>query len=168
MTIRKSTKKDIDTIMQILFDARGRIGRLGIDQWQYGYPTRDIVNEDLEFGRSYVGEENGKIIAVFSVISGGEPTYYRIYDGAWLSGDREYLAVHRIAVAKDHLRAGVASKVMKYVLALAKEAGCAGVRIDTHEGNIPMRRMLEKNDFIPCGFIYLLDGQKRIAFERLV
>ena len=42
------------------------------------------------------------------------------------------------------------------------------VRVDTHEGNIPMRKMLEKNGFEYCGTIHLLDGQPRVAYEKLV
>ena len=56
-TIRLSTKMDIDEIMCILSEARETIGRLGIDQWQYGYPSRDIIKEDIIQKRSYVVED---------------------------------------------------------------------------------------------------------------
>ena len=85
MDFRKATKKDIDTIMQIISDARARIGKLGIDQWQYGYPTRDIVKEDIELERFYVGEEEGNILSVFVIVEDGEPTYEVIYNGEWLT-----------------------------------------------------------------------------------
>ena len=39
--------------------------------------------------------------------------------------------------------------------------------MDTHEDNISMQRLLEKNNFKYCGIIYLEDGNKRIAFEKL-
>lgn len=169
MTYRKATKKEIDRVMQILLEARTRIGCLGIDQWQYGYPTRDIVLDDLDRGRLFVAvDEQGEIYAVFSVITDGEPTYDKIYDGAWLSGVAKYIAVHRFAVAPDALRRGVASSVMQFVSGYAKENGFVGVRIDTHEGNVPMRGMLEKNGFVTCGKIFLEDGQPRVAYEKLV
>lgn len=169
MTYRKATRKEIDRVMQILLDARTRIGRLGIDQWQYCYPTRDIVLDDFDKGRLFVavnGEDT--VCAVFSVITDGEPTYNKIYDGAWLSGVAKYMAVHRFAVAPDALRQGVASSVMQFVFGYAKENGFVGVRIDTHEGNVPMRGMLEKNGFLCCGKIFLEDGQPRVAYEKLV
>ncbi len=169
MIYRNATKKDIDRIMQILLDARGRIGRLGIDQWQYRYPTRDIVLDDYEKKRLYVAVDDGDhICAVFSVITDGEPTYNKIYDGAWLSGVAKYLAVHRFAVMADCLRRGVASAAMEFVHSCAKENGYVGIRIDTHEGNTPMRGMLEKNGFVHCGRIYLEDGEERFAYEKLV
>ena len=169
MVYRKATRKEIDRVMQILLDARTRIGRLGIDQWQYCYPTRDIVLDDFDRGRLFVAvDENETVSAVFSVITDGEPTYDKIYDGAWLSGVAKYMAVHRFAVAPDVLRAGVGSAAMQFAISYAKENGFVGVRIDTHEGNVPMRGMLEKNGFVACGKIFLEDGQPRVAYERLV
>ena len=169
MVYRKATRKEIDRVMQILLDARTRIGRLGIDQWQYCYPTRDIVLDDFDRGRLFVAvDENETVCAVFSAITDGEPTYDKIYDGAWLSGVAKYMAVHRFAVAPDVLRAGVGSAAMQFAISYAKENGFVGVRIDTHEGNAPMRGMLEKNGFVACGKIFLEDGQPRVAYERLV
>ena len=169
MDFRNATKKDVDRAMQILLAARTRIGRLGIDQWQYCYPTRDIVLEDVEKQRLYVGvDEAGEIAIVFSVINDGEPTYDKIYEGAWLSGDKKYIAVHRFAVTEGYLRHGVASSAVRFAESYAKENGFAGVRIDTHEGNVPMRGMLEKNGFSCCGKIFLEDGQPRVAYEKLV
>jgi GNAT superfamily N-acetyltransferase len=167
MDFRKATKKDLDRVMQIISDARARIGKLGIDQWQYGYPTRDIVKEDVELERFYVGEENGNILSVFVILKDGEPTYDAIYNGEWLTGDsKNYVAVHRIAVAEGTVRRGIGSETMSFVAAVAIKEGFESIRIDTHEGNIPMRGMLEKNGFVHCGTIYLTDGQKRVAYEK--
>ena len=169
MKIEKSVMKDIDTIMQILSEARGRIGRLGIDQWQYGYPTRDIVAEDINLRRSFIArDDNGSICAVFTMLDDGEPTYEKIYDGEWIAEGKPYVAVHRIAVAGDKLKKGIASAVMSGVEEHAKTIGYASVRIDTHVGNIPMRGMLEKNGYKCCGTIYLSDGESRCAYEKIV
>ena len=167
MTIRLAEKKDIDRIMQIIADARESIGRLGIDQWQYGYPTRDIVKEDIVLGRSYVVVENNEICATFAVMLHGEPTYKKIYCGAWIS-DGEYLALHRIAIESNHRGQGIAEKIVAFLSDYANENGYLSVRVDTHQGNLPMRKMLEKNGFEYCGTIHLMDGQERVAYERLV
>ncbi len=169
MKIVRSNIKDVDIIMQILSDARGRIGRLGIDQWQYGYPSRDIVVEDVNLHRSFVAiDDDNEICAVFTVIDDGEPTYDKIYDGEWIAEGKPYIAVHRIAVAGNKLKRGMASFVMQEMEKHAKEIGYASVRIDTHIGNLPMRGMLEKNGYKCCGTIYLTDGESRCAYEKLV
>ena len=170
MIIRQSQKADLDEIMDVIADARVRIGRLGIDQWQYGYPRRDILEEDIALGRSYVARtEEGELCGVYSLITDGEPTYDRIYEGAWLTGEgRAYAAIHRIAVAGAYCGTGVASQVIAHIFACARENGFVSVRVDTHSGNLPMRKMLEKNGFSYCGIIYLEDGQKRVAYEAVL
>ena len=167
MIIRFAEKKDIDRIMQIIADARESIGRLGIDQWQYGYPTRDIVKEDIMLERSFVVIENDEICATFALMLHGEPTYKKIYCGAWIS-DGEYLALHRIAIESSYKGKGIAEQIVKFICNFADERGYLSVRVDTHQGNIPMRKMLEKNGFEYCGTIHLLDGQERVAYERTV
>ena len=167
MTIRLAQKKDIDRIMQIIADARESIGRLGIDQWQYGYPTRDIVKEDILLERSFVVLENDEICATFALMLHGEPTYKKIYCGAWNS-DGEYLALHRIAIESQHRGKGIAEQIIAFLLEFGNDNGYSSVRVDTHEGNLPMRKMLEKNGFEYCGTIHLLDGQPRVAYEKLI
>ncbi|MBR2381913.1 MAG: GNAT family N-acetyltransferase [Clostridia bacterium] len=167
MIIRIAEKKDVDRIMQIIADARESIGRLGIDQWQYGYPTREIVKEDIMLERGFVAVEDGEILATFALMLHGEPTYKKIYCGAWLS-EGEYLALHRIAIDSNHRGRGVAEKIVEFLLEYANENGYSSIRVDTHQGNEPMRKMLQKNGFEYCGSIRLLDGQERVAYERLV
>ena len=169
MTFEKTTIAEIDAIIGIVSDARSRIGRLGIDQWQYCYPSREVIAEDIRAGRSFVArDDDGSLCAVFTVIFDGEPAYDKIFGGAWVSEGKNYLAVHRIAVSGEKLRRGVASQAMGFVEEMAKEMERSGVRIDTHEGNAPMRAMLERNGYIHCGSVYLENGEHRVAYEKLV
>lgn len=170
MIFRNSKKSDVDSIMHIIGEARESIGQLGIDQWQYGYPSRDIILDDIRLGQSYVGEENGDIIAVFALKSDGEPTYDRIYDGEWLTEDRvggkcNYFALHRIAIAKAYRGTGVSSQLVNFIKNKCVERNKQSIRVDTHRGNVPMRKMLQKNGFEYCGLIYLHDGYERVAYE---
>lgn len=169
MIFEKTDIASIDAIIHIISDARSRIGGLGIDQWQNGYPSRDVITEDIRAGRSYVArDDDGSLCAVFTVILDGEPVYDKIFGGTWALEGENYLAVHRIAVAGDKLRRGVASGVMGFVTQMAKEMGRESVRIDTHEGNAPMRAMLERNGYVHCGSVYLENGEHRVAYEKLI
>lgn len=167
MEIRLAEKKDVDRIMQIISDARESIGRLGIDQWQYGYPTRDIIKEDVALSRGYVVVEDGEICATFALIDNGEPSYNKIYGGAWLN-DGKYIAFHRIALATHSRGRGVAREIIGFLSDYALKNGFESIKVDTHTGNVPMRRMLEKNGFEYCGTIRLLDGQPRVAYEKML
>ena len=171
MNIRISRKSDIDRIMTIIADARQSLGQLGIDQWQYGYPSRDIIKDDIVKGQSYVvcdeldGQET--ICAVFTILRTTEPTYNEIYEGEWITSG-SYYALHRIAISGKYRYKGLGKHIIDYIKSECRENNVESIRVDTHKGNIPMRKMLEKNGFEYCGIIYLTDGQERVAYEAKV
>ena len=169
MLIRKSEKNDISALMPIFEEARGTIAALGIDQWQNGYPSEQVVLADIEKGRSYLSEFDGKICGTFAMIDDGEPTYDKIYDGEWLTGECDsYIAIHRVAISAASRGSGLSGKIIAYAEEFAKGLGRKSLRIDTHRGNVVMRRMLEKNGFVFCGVIYLENGDERVAYERII
>ncbi|MBQ3708580.1 MAG: GNAT family N-acetyltransferase [Clostridia bacterium] len=170
MKFRKTDPGEIDALLGLFAEARGTIAALGIDQWQDGYPFRDTILRDLDTGVSWVAEVDGEIAGTCACIEDGEPTYDVIEDGEWLTGNacRDYLTVHRVAVAVRFRGTGVSRAIMEFAEDQAAKAGLRSVRIDTHEGNRVMRRMLEKNGFSPCGIIHLENGDRRIAYEKRI
>ena len=170
MEIRKARKTDIDPLMALFDEARQTIAALGIDQWQNGYPNPVVTSEDIGLERAHIVEQNGTICGTFVTVDNGEPTYDVIVDGHWLSGDgyKHYLALHRVAVAVAMRGKGVSDMMVDYAVKKAREGGFTSLRIDTHKGNVVMRRMLEHHGFTPCGTIFLASGAPRVAYERLV
>lgn len=170
MNIRQSVANDLDALMALFSEARGTIALLGIDQWQDGYPSEAVVARDIEKGQSYCVEHDGNICATFALIDDGEPTYDRIFDGAWLTGDQtgHYLAIHRVAIAVAMRGQGIAPAILSYAADAALRSERTSLRIDTHRGNVVMRRMLEKNGFAYCGVIYLANGAERVAYEKVL
>ena len=168
--IRKTETKDLDSIMPIFSEARKTIALLGIDQWQNGYPSRSVIEEDVKREQSYCALSDGKIIATFALILHGESTYDEIFGGNWLTGDEkgQYIAIHRVAIAISSRGSGISGKIIDFAADIAHSLGKKSLRIDTHEGNVVMRRMLEKNHFVHCGTIYLNDGDKRVAYEKIL
>ena len=170
LNIRKAEPADREALLALFAEARGTIAALGIDQWQDGYPDRETVERDIALGQSRAAEIDGEIAGTFALIADGEPTYDRIEDGHWLTGDdnRRYLAVHRVAVAVKYRGSGVSKAIMTCAEESARGLGLSSVRIDTHEGNAVMRRMLEKNGFAACGIIHLANGDRRVAYEKII
>ena len=168
--IRKTEACDIDALMEIIAEARGTIAALGIDQWQDGYPYDDVIRDGIAKQETYVVESDGSIYATFVLVDDGEPTYDKIYDGHWLTGDesRDYIAIHRVAISVSSRGSGLSGKIIGFAADFAKEKGRVSLRIDTHRGNAVMRRMLEKNGFKYCGIIYLESGDERVAYEKVI
>ena len=179
MHIRKTTAADLDAVMDIIEEARRTIAALGIDQWQHGSPNRAMLAEDidLEQGRCVtvaVDGDDEAVVGTFALIEDGEPTYDLIEDGQWLTSDRDgaggwsYLAIHRVAISVAHRGSGISTAILDYAADTARRLGRGSLRIDTHRGNLVMRRMLEKHGFVHCGTIYLQNGDPRVAYERVL
>lgn len=169
MNIRKTTTADISALMTIFEEARGTIAKLGINQWQNGYPNREVIEEDIAAGRSYLVEVNNTVCGTFALIDDGEPTYDKIYNGCWLTGDHgEYVAIHRVAIAVASRGTGISTAILGYAAEEARRLNRQSIRIDTHEGNVVMRRMLEKHGLSYCGVIYLESGDPRVAYEKVI
>ena len=110
--IRLAVQEDMTAIMSVFAQARAAIAALGIDQWQDGYPTEAHIDADIEKGYAYVLCTGGMVQGYFAMIGDPEPTYARIYDGAWLT-DGAYTTVHRVAMS-DALRGkGGAAEAMR-------------------------------------------------------
>ncbi len=169
MIIRLTAEKDTDSLLSIFEEARRTIATLGIDQWQNGYPSHEVIESDIKDKLSYSVISDGTPIATFVMLKDGEKTYDKIYDGKWLSGDsHSYVAIHRVAILVSKRGSGISGEIIKYAEGYAKSLGRNSLRIDTHYGNMPMRKMLEKNGFSACGTIFLDSGEKRIAYEKLI
>lgn len=169
MIIRQANTNDTDALLALFAEARATIAALGIDQWQNGYPSLSVVSEDIAKHRSYVVEGNGTLMATFVLITDGEPTYDRIYDGEWLTQDSQsYIAIHRVAISVAQRGSGISTAILDYAAEMASTLNRISLRIDTHKGNLVMRRMLEKHGFSHCGSIYLENGDHRVAYEKLI
>lgn len=175
MQLRKTSESDIDKVMGILADGRMALAALGIDQWQGGYPHRDVVESDVSRGDSYVVVDGGDVVATAMIGLSGERDYDYI-EGAWLtegsSDDPCYSVIHRVAVDGARKGRGAASFLLASAEDLARRHGRASVRIDTHPGNAPMRRLLAKHGYTQCGTIFIAhaDGgiPDRVAYEKLM
>ena len=159
MLIRQATTGDIDDIMRTYDTARTFMRANGnSSQWVNGYPSRELVEDDIAQGACFVIEgDDGCIHGVFAFFIGDDPTYAIIEDGAWLN-DEPYGTIHRIG-SDGALRGALAAAVAF----ACKRAG--NVRVDTHADNTPMQNALIKAGFIRCGVIYCQDGTPREAFQ---
>lgn len=159
MKIRRALMEELDEIMEIYDHAKQVMRASGNkDQWTDGYPPRELVSGDIADGMEYVLEKDSQILAVFFLKQGEDPTYKKIYEGAWLN-DRPYAVMHR--VASSGKEKGAAKVCFDWVF---EKYG--NVRIDTHDDNHIMQHVLEKNGFSKCGRIYLENGDPRIAYQK--
>ena len=126
MNIRKTRKEDVPVIMDLYENAKAFMRSKGnLTKWNDGYPSVEIITEDIDNGNSYVFVENDEIVGTFAFIIGEDPTYQVIEDGEWHSS-KIYGTIHRIASS------GKAKGLAKTCFDYCSEK-IDYLRIDTHE-----------------------------------
>lgn len=167
MQFRKTIAQDIPGVMKIISQAQRYLENAGIPQWRDGYPNQASIQQDLDQGNSYVLVQDGDILATMALIFGGESTYKKIYEGQWATS-MAYGAIHRIATDDRYKGQGLATVMVEAAERICEEKGISSLRVDTHNKNHSMQRMLQKNGFQYCGIIFLASGDPRMAFEKVL
>ena len=158
MQIRRAKTGDLDRLMDLYAAARTFMAEHGNpNQWWGGYPTRDMLENDIVLQQLYVCEEAGHIYAAFVLALGDDPTY-AVIEGAW-KDSRPYGTLHRIASSGE--KRGMTDEIVAWAF-----GQIANLRADTHELNKPMQHAFERNGFERCGIIYVDDGTPRIAYQK--
>ena len=158
LKIRDAAMSDLDRIMEIYRYAQDYMIRSGNPgQWGHFYPDRDLIRSDIESGACKLLCDQDGIHGVFAVFEGDEPTYQYIENGQWLN-QAPYITMHRMA--GDGQVHGLFRCALDHCKSIADN-----IRVDTHEKNITMQKLIENNGFIKCGTIYVRDGSPRLAYH---
>lgn len=160
MEIRPAKIEELDEIMAVYDSCRAFMRKQGNDQqWINGYPSRDLISEDIADRKCYVCREGESLLAVFYFDENADdPTYREIENGTWPSSG-PYGVIHRIGVAQPGK--DIAGFCFDWCA-----ARCGELRADTHAVNLPMQQAMRKNGFQYCGDIRTFDGTPRAAFSR--
>jgi len=148
--------------MQVMDAAKGIMRQSGnMHQWSDGYPSESVITADMEKNGGFVIEDGGMVVGYFAFLQSPEPTYANIYEGEWIDDAQPYHVVHRIASYPDvH---GIFSSIMEFCFFRD-----TNIRIDTHRDNKIMQHNILKHGFTYCGIIYLLSGDERLAYQKVV
>ena len=135
---RKALTNEKDQIWRILKDAIHRRKKDNSNQWQDGYPNRNIIQNDLDQGYGFVLTTNDQIIGYCALLINDEPEYLKI-NGKWLS-NKNFIVFHRLAIGKEFL--------------------------NNHD-NIPMLKLFKSLGYSFCGIVHFRDSPRK-AFEKLL
>lgn len=157
----------LDKIMEIYSSAQRFMESNGNPQWGRGFPDKRDITEGIFGGIIYTVTSKGEIAALFSVVN--YDGNYDIIEGEWLTSGN-YLAVHRVAVAENFRGTGAAKYIVNTAAKeIARLRGRTSIRMDTHEKNAPMLKLLHGMGFTECGIVTLArDLTYRIAFEKVL
>lgn len=163
--LRKATDADLPRIMEIMEQAKQQMYREGKHQWDESYPALAHISADITDETGHVLCLNGTVIAYAAIVFSGEPAYDAI-EGKWLS-EQPYVVVHRLAVADEMKRKGIATLFMQETERLALTNGIHSFKIDTNYDNPYMQQMLTRLGFKYCGEINYEKGV-RMGYEKII
>lgn len=159
-----ATLVDLPQILHVIDDGRAALKLQNSGQWKDGTPSEQTIRSDIESQHFYVDKIDNQVIGVLALLD-HEVAYDRLLTGTW-DYDVPYKVIHRFAVLRPFTRQGVASRMLLACEQLAKIDGVFLIRIDTHEKNIPMTKLLLKNGYKIKGTT-LIEGTKlRTVFEK--
>ena len=162
MTVRTARHSDMAEIMMVMEAAKKIMRQSGnLHQWGESYPSEEVIEADMEKEGGFVIEDSDKVVGYFAFLPSPEPTYAKIYEGEWLDDEHPYHVVHRIASYPD--AHGIFSTVMDFCF-----SHDTNIRIDTHRDNTIMQHNILKHGFNYCGIIYLLSGDERLAYQKII
>ncbi len=165
--LRLAKTDDIPAIMQIIAQCQALLALRGVDQWQDGYPSQEIIEGDIEAQRGYILEVDSCIAAYSALAFGVEQAYNDLRKGEWITSADEYLTIHRIAIGDTFRGCNLATTIFNIAFDMARSRGYSSVRIDTHKDNMVMQKRLKSLGFTYCGQV-IYGVNERIAFEKAI
>lgn len=168
LLFRPAVPADAPRIQTIIRQAQAQMQAAGSLQWQNGYPGPEHIAADLLRGYGRVlcrpaASGDAEAVAYGAVSFDGEPAYGAIEGGR--SSDDAYVVLHRLAVADEAKRQGVATAFFHRTEELARARGVWFFRVDTNFDNHYMLHLLEREGFAYRGKI-CYDSGERLAFEK--
>lgn len=165
LQFRPAAIADIEQITTIIAQAQRQMRLAGSEQWQDGYPSREVVERDIAVVCGYVLECDGEVAAYIAAAFDGEVAYDGIH-GEWGS-DEPYVVAHRLAVADRMKKQGVATLMMRHVEQLALSRGVRSFRADTNFDNHYIQKMFGNLGFVYRGEVFFR-GAPRRAYDKTI
>jgi ribosomal protein S18 acetylase RimI-like enzyme len=107
-TIRLARVEELDSVYSLVQEAIRHMEEQGIPQWDEIYPSKAILNADIENKQMYLIEAEGQVAGMTVINEDQSPEYADVdwkYDG-------RALVVHRLTIHPDFQRRKLASSLM--------------------------------------------------------
>ncbi|MEJ6399917.1 GNAT family N-acetyltransferase [Nicoliella lavandulae] len=163
--VRRGTASDLDSIMQIINEAKALLKADGSPQWQDGYPYVETLQADIDNHTNFVLIVDGKVAGTATLITTPEPNYATI-DGSWKSDD-QYATIHRIAISSHYRGQHLSSYFFSNLITITTLMGVHNVRFDTHPTNKRMQAIGKRFNFSYRGITQVDEPRdsNRYAYE---
>ena len=165
--LRRAKLADLNTIMEIIEEARIALKEADNPQWQDGHPDGAMISRDISQEISWVLIVNNRIAGTAVLQLTPEPSYQNISNGQWSHPHAPYATIHRVAISSSYRGQGLAKFLFSNLITVGQLQGRNDFRLDTHEKNKQMQRLARNLGFVRCGNVTVNDKNdpRRLAFE---
>ena len=156
--VRIGTIKDLDDVMEMLFQCKVEMHKRKLNIWDANYPTRQTIEDDLNSKKSVVYEDNGRVVAFLVYYPNKSDKYEKYY-----TIHKDFCLVQRVMVHPDYRRLGYAQQILKYV----ENQGFKSIRLLTRNTNTYSVNLYTKLGYNVVHEEYYDTVVKRICEKKL-
>jgi len=168
-TIRLARSEELDSVHSLVQEAIRHMDEQAIPQWDDIYPSKAILNADIENRQMYLIEVEGRVAGLIVINEDQSPEYAGV---VWKHNGRA-LVVHRLTIHPDYQRHKLASYLMDFAeeRAAAKNYDC--IRLDAFTRNPAAFSLYENRGYRRAGIVRFRKGdffcyEKKISAERAI
>lgn len=161
--IRPATIGDLERVIAIIRNAIQSMENKGIFQWNEKYPTKSVLQADIENEHMHVVEDTG-VVARFVVINQEEYPGYS--DISWTYSGK-ILAVHRLTIDPEYQGKKLSSRLMDFVERKAVSKGYNAIRLDAFVHNPAAMALYEGRGYEKAGVMQFEKGDF-ICYESAI
>jgi ribosomal protein S18 acetylase RimI-like enzyme len=148
MEIAYAVENDIERVMSLIKDCIRDMESHGIHQWGEYYPTRDIIQDDIENRSLYTTKEDDEVLGIIAINEEQPPEWEKVN---WSTQEGRILTVHRLAVKPIRQEQGIARRLLDYAEDYAVYNGYKSIRLDAYSGNPRALKLYEKHGYKRVG-----------------
>jgi ribosomal protein S18 acetylase RimI-like enzyme len=143
------------------------MGNQGIPQWDDIYPSKAILNADIENKQMYLIEVEGRVAGLIVINEVQSPEYASV---AWKHSGRA-LVVHRLTIHPAYQRRKLASYLMDFAEEMAATGNYDCIRLDAFTRNRAAFTLYENRGYRKAGIVRFRKGdffcfEKKISGRR--
>jgi ribosomal protein S18 acetylase RimI-like enzyme len=132
MRIIKAKITDLNQLYEITKSCAAHLIAQDIFQWNEDYPSKNILQKDIELQQLWKLEDKNQIIGLIVLTEIEDKEYTNVH---WITKNSKNLYIHRLAVHPNFQRKGNAQKLIDFAENYAKQHHYASVRLDTFSQN---------------------------------
>ena len=149
--IQKATFTDLEQIHSLTKKCAQRLIEKGIFQWNDAYPSKEVLENDIQLQQIWKLIENGEIIGIIVLTKIEDNEYKNVQ---WHTKNWKNLYIHRLAVHPKFQGKGFAQQLMDFAENYAKINKYASVRLDTFSQNFRNIKFYEARNYNRLEAIY--------------